>query len=100
MLHTIGAQDTTETIEPWLEKYIFPGGVIPSMAQIGTAIDKLFTVVDVHNIGPHYDHTLVAWNETFAANWQHPNTPAGERCYRMWNERKSRVRGKSVSGSG
>ncbi|HEV7275168.1 MAG TPA: cyclopropane fatty acyl phospholipid synthase [Devosiaceae bacterium] len=84
MLHTIGAQDTTETIEPWLEKYIFPGGVIPSMAQIGVAIDSLFTVVDVHNIGPHYDKTLVAWYENFEANWPRPNDPEGERFYRMW----------------
>jgi cyclopropane-fatty-acyl-phospholipid synthase len=84
MLHTIGAQETTLTIEPWLEKYIFPGGVIPSMAQIGAAIDKLFTVVDVHNIGPHYDRTLVAWHENFESNWPRPNTPEGERFYRMW----------------
>ena len=43
MMHTVGSQWTTETIEPWLEKYIFPGGVIPSIAQIGKAIDGLFT---------------------------------------------------------
>jgi cyclopropane-fatty-acyl-phospholipid synthase len=84
MLHTIGAQETTQTIEPWLEKYIFPGGVIPSMAQIGAAIDKLFTVVDVHNIGPHYDKTLMAWHQNFEANWPRPNDPEGERFYRMW----------------
>jgi len=41
MMHTIGSATTTETIEPWLEKYIFLGGVIPSMAQIGKAIDSL-----------------------------------------------------------
>ncbi len=84
MLHTIGAQKTTKTIEPWLEKYIFPGGVIPSMAQIGEAIDGLFTVIDVHNIGPHYDRTLMAWHENFEAKWPRPNTPEGERFYRMW----------------
>jgi cyclopropane-fatty-acyl-phospholipid synthase len=84
MLHTIGAQMTTETIEPWLEKYIFPGGVIPSMAQIGKAIDGLWTVVDVHNIGPHYDKTLVAWYENFERNWKKQRTPEEERFYRMW----------------
>ena len=84
MLHTIGSRDSSETIEPWLEKYIFPGGVIPSMAQIGAAIDKLFAVVDVHNIGPHYDKTLMAWYANFEANWPRPNNPEGERFYRMW----------------
>ena len=84
MLHTIGDQRTTRTIEPWLEKYIFPGGVIPSMAQIGAAIDGLFTVIDVHNIGPHYDKTLVAWYDNFEAKWPRQRTPEQERFYRMW----------------
>ena len=84
MLHTIGARDTTETIEAWLEKYIFPGGVIPSMAQIGRAIDGLWAVVDVHNIGPHYDQTLCAWNENFEAKWTRRTTPDDIRFYRMW----------------
>ncbi|GHA16624.1 cyclopropane-fatty-acyl-phospholipid synthase [Devosia pacifica] len=84
MLHTIGSQWTTSTIDPWLEKYIFPGGVIPSMAQIGEAIDGLFTTIDVHNIGPHYDRTLVAWYENFDRNWPRHNGPKAERFYRMW----------------
>ena len=84
MLHTIGSQWTTRTIDPWIEKYIFPGGVIPSMGQIGEAIDGLFTVVDVHNIGPHYDKTLVAWYENFERNWPKERDADGERFYRMW----------------
>ena len=67
MLHTIGQHYTTDTIEPWIDKYIFPGGVIPSMAQIGKAIDGLWSVVDVHNIGPHYDKTLVRLVREFRA---------------------------------
>lgn len=84
MLHTIGAQKTTETIEPWLEKYIFPGGVIPSMAQIGAAIDGIFTVIDLHNIGPHYDRTLTAWHENFEAKWPRQGNAEQKRFYRMW----------------
>jgi cyclopropane-fatty-acyl-phospholipid synthase len=84
MLHTIGSQHTSQTIEPWLERYIFPGGVIPSMAQIGKAIDELFTVIDVHNIGPHYDRTLSAWYENFERNWKKDRTPAEERFFRLW----------------
>ena len=54
------------------------------MAQIGKAIDGLWTVVDVHNIGPHYDKTLVAWYENFDAKWTKPQHARGERFYRMW----------------
>jgi cyclopropane-fatty-acyl-phospholipid synthase len=84
MLHTIGQQYSTQTIEPWLEKYIFPGGVIPSMAQIGKAIDGLWTVIDVHNIGPHYDKTLMAWYGNFERNWKKDRTPEEERFFRLW----------------
>lgn len=84
MMHTIGSQWTTQTIEAWLEKYIFPGGVIPSVAQIGKAIDGLFTIVDTHNIGPHYDRTLCAWYENFERNWKKDRTPEEERFFRLW----------------
>jgi cyclopropane-fatty-acyl-phospholipid synthase len=84
MMHTVGSQWSTDTIEPWLEKYIFPGGVIPSMAQIGKAIDGLWSVVDTHNIGPNYDKTLCAWYENFDRNWKKDRTPEEERFYRLW----------------
>jgi cyclopropane-fatty-acyl-phospholipid synthase len=84
LLHTIGQQHSETTIEPWLEKYIFPGGVIPSIAQIGKAIDGLWALIDVHNIGPHYDRTLCAWNDNFEARWTRRNTPEDIRFYRMW----------------
>ena len=84
MLHTIGSPDSKITIDPWLEKYIFPGGVLPSIAQVGKAIEGLFTIIDLHNIGPHYDKTLVAWNENFQAKWPRSNTPEDERFRRMW----------------
>ena len=84
MLHTIGQHFSETTIEPWLEKYIFPGGVIPSIAQVGKAIDGLWTLIDVHNIGPHYDKTLMAWNDNFEAKWTRRNTPEDVRFYRMW----------------
>lgn len=83
-LHTIGSATTRTTIDPWIEKYIFPGGVLPSLAQVGTAIDGLFTVIDLHNIGPHYDRTLCAWYDNFAAKWPKPADAEGERFFRMW----------------
>ncbi len=84
LLHTIGSPDTKTTIDPWIEKYIFPGGVLPSIAQIGKAIEHQFVIVDLHNIGPHYDYTLMAWNENFQKNWPEPQTPDEKRFKRMW----------------
>jgi len=83
-LHTIGSSETQPTIDAWLDKYIFPGGVIPSLQQIGGALEGLWDVVDLHNIGPHYDKTLVAWNENFQNKWPEPNTEHGRRFKRMW----------------
>jgi cyclopropane-fatty-acyl-phospholipid synthase len=83
-LHTIGSPDSKETIDPWIEKYIFPGGVLPSLTQVGKAIEGLWTVIDLHNIGPHYDKTLMAWNDNFQRNWPEPNTDEGRRFKRMW----------------
>ena len=50
---------------PFVEKYIFPNAVAPSLAQIGRAIEGLFVLEDLHNIGPDYDPTLMAWWENF-----------------------------------
>lgn len=84
LLHTIGSPVSRTTIDPWIEKYIFPGGVLPSIKQVGEAIEGLFSVIDVHNIGPHYDRTLVAWWENFRARWPQPQTAEEWRFYRMW----------------
>ncbi len=84
MMHTIGSPDSKVTIDPWIEKYIFPGGVLPSITQIGKAIEGLWVVIDLHNIGPHYDKTLVAWNENFQKKWPEPKTPEEKKFKRMW----------------
>lgn len=84
LLHTIGSPDSKQTIDPWIEKYIFPGGVLPSLAQIGKAIEGLFVIVDLHNFGPDYDKTLVAWNENFQKKWPEPKTEEERRFKRMW----------------
>ena len=55
------------------------------MAQIGAGLDGLFSVIDVHNIGPHYDKTLMAWHEKFEHTWPKERNADGERFYRMWN---------------
>ena len=84
LLHTIGSGETQPTIDGWLDKYIFPGGVIPSLQQIGNALEGLWDVIDLHNFGPDYDKTLCAWNDNFQAKWPAPNSPEEKRFKRMW----------------
>jgi len=84
LLHTIGSPYSTNSIDPWLDKYIFPNGVLPSLAQVGSAIEWLFVVEDLHNFGADYDKTLVAWNDKFESNWQALKGRYDERFRRMW----------------
>jgi len=61
LLHTIGSNESVTCTDPWTDKYIFPGGMAPSIKQIGESIEGLFILEDVHNFGPDYDKTLQAW---------------------------------------
>src|SRR5262249_7528429 len=83
-LNTIGANESGYCLNPWTDKYIFPGGVLPSMAQIGTAIDGLFVIQELRNWSAFYDQTLVAWFEKFHSNWNKLKTGYTENFYRMW----------------
>jgi len=82
--HTIGHNWSTTTANAWSNKYIFPNGMLPSIAQLSRAIEGLFVVEDWHNIGPHYDPTLMAWHANFEAAWPELKKGYDERFYRMW----------------
>lgn len=84
LLHTIGANKSTITIDPWIEKYIFPNSMLPSMAQISRAVEGLFVIEDFHNFGADYDKTLMAWFENFDRAWPNLKSKYSERFYRMW----------------
>lgn len=84
MLHTIGSNVSSKTGDPWIEKYIFPHSHLPSIAQIGTAIEGLFVMEDWHNFGPDYDKTLMAWAKNFDANWDKIKANYPDPFYRMW----------------
>ncbi len=84
LLHTIGDNVSRLTSDPWINTYIFPGGVIPSVAQIGKASEGLFVMEDWHNFGPYYDTTLMAWFKNFDAAWPKLRETYGDRFYRMW----------------
>ena len=84
LLHTIGSNVSTVYTDPWINKYIFPNGMLPSLAQLTSAAEKLFVVEDVHNFGSHYDKTLMAWFKNFDQNWPMLKADYDERFYRMW----------------
>ena len=83
-LHTIGGNISSTAINPWTNKYIFPNGMLPSIAQIGRAMEGLFVMEDWHNFGPDYDKTLMAWHDNFERAWPQLKDKYGERFYRMW----------------
>jgi cyclopropane-fatty-acyl-phospholipid synthase len=85
LLHTMGANKSLTTGgDPWVQKYLFPGYLVPSLKQIGKASEGLFVVEDVHNFGAYYDNTLMAWHSNFVANWESIRANYDERFYRMW----------------
>ncbi len=85
LLHTIGQTPTTRSNDPWLDKYIFPNGEIPSVRQISEAMEPCFTLEDWHNFGPDYDRTLMAWKGNFEAAWPQLKERYDERFRRMWS---------------
>lgn len=84
LLHTIGKNLRRNTPDPWIDKYIFPNGDLPSAGQIGDAADGLFVIEDLHNFGADYDRTLMAWYRNFEAAWPRFEARLGERFRRMW----------------
>jgi len=69
LVHSIGIARTECRGGRFIDKYIFPLVNLPSIAQIGHAIDGLLVLDDLHNIGPDYDRTLMEWNNRFQQAW-------------------------------
>ncbi len=84
LLHTIGNNVSETSTDPWIDRYIFPNGVIPSAAQLSKAMDDLWVIEDWHNFGPDYDPTLMAWFRNFDRAWPDLRSKYNDRFYRMW----------------
>ena len=83
-IHTIGKNISTTHENRWLDKYIFPNGMLPSISQIAKAAEGLFVIEDWHNFGQDYDKTLMAWYQNFNSAWPALRDKYGDRFYRMW----------------
>ena len=84
LLHTIGVNETAGLADPWIRKYIFPNGMLPSVSQITQAAENLFILEDLQNFDPYYDSTLMAWHDNFVRAWEHLKNDYDEQFYRMW----------------
>ncbi len=84
LLHTIDNRYSVTYGERWSSKYIFPNGMLPSLAQIFRATEKLFVTEDLHNFGSDYDLTLMAWLKNFERHWPQLRSKYGEKFYRHW----------------
>src|SRR5438309_3568603 len=70
--------------DPWINRYIFPNSVLPSVACLTCAAEGVFVLEDIKNIGPNYDPTLLAWEQNFRRAWSRFADRYGERFRRMW----------------
>ncbi|WP_052050420.1 cyclopropane fatty acyl phospholipid synthase [Cedecea neteri] len=85
LLHTIGSNETDLNVDPWINKYIFPNGCLPSVRHIASASEKHFIMEDWHNIGADYDRTLMAWDDNFLRCWPNISRNYDERFKRMFS---------------
>ncbi|AKL11705.1 TPA: cyclopropane fatty acyl phospholipid synthase [Kluyvera intermedia] len=85
LLHTIGSRRTDHNVDPWIDRYIFPNGCLPSVRQIANASESHFVMEDWHNFGADYDKTLMAWHERFLACWPDIADNYSERFKRMFS---------------
>ena len=85
LLHTIGSKRTDNNVDPWINKYIFPNGCLPSVRQIANASEPHFVMEDWHNFGADYDTTLMAWHARFQETWPEIADNYSERFRRMFS---------------
>jgi cyclopropane-fatty-acyl-phospholipid synthase len=85
LLHSIGRMSPPGYVNPWLTKYIFPGGSTPALSEVFRAVERTgLWVLDVEILRLHYIWTLRHWRERFAGRRDEARALYGERFCRMW----------------
>jgi len=85
LLHSIGRAERMNGANPWIAKYIFPGGYIPALSEVLPAIERAgLLVTDIEILRLHYAETLKAWRERFLARREEAERLYDERIVRMW----------------
>ena len=85
LIHTIGSSNPPRDPQPWITKYIFPGGYTPSLSEIARPIeDSGLIISDIEVLRMHYSHTLRHWKERFLSKKETVLEMFDEKFYRMW----------------
>ncbi|HZO44856.1 MAG TPA: cyclopropane-fatty-acyl-phospholipid synthase family protein [Xanthobacteraceae bacterium] len=85
VLHSIGRSEGPNVTNPWIAKYIFPGGYIPALSEVLPAIERAgLLVTDIEILRLHYAETLKAWRERFLAHREAVERLYDARFVRMW----------------
>jgi len=84
LLHSIGGDESVTNTDPWIDKYIFPNSMIPSVNQISKAFEGIFVMEDWQNLSAHYYKTLMAWYQNFIMNWDSIKADYDEKFFLMW----------------
>jgi cyclopropane-fatty-acyl-phospholipid synthase len=85
LLHSIARSEGPGATNPWIDKYIFPGGYIPALSEILPAIERAGLLInDIEILRLHYAQTLKIWRERFLARREDAERLYGEQFVRMW----------------
>jgi cyclopropane-fatty-acyl-phospholipid synthase len=85
LLHSIGRHDGPGATNPWLRKYIFPGGYSPAVSEVVPVVERTgLWITDIEILRLHYAETLRAWRQRFNANRERVRALYDERFCRMW----------------
>ncbi len=85
LIHTIGSSNPPRAPQPWITKYIFPGGYTPSLSEVARPIENSGLIIsDIEVLRMHYAHTLRHWKERFLSRKEDVLTMFDEKFYRMW----------------
>ena len=85
LIHTIGSANPPRDPQPWITKYIFPGGYTPSLSEVAKPIEKSGLVIsDIEVLKMHYSHTLRHWRDRFLGKKDRVLEMFDEKFFRMW----------------
>lgn len=86
LLHAIGRSDTSKSVGDWVTKYIFPGGYLPPVSEVSSAVERQGLLTsDIEILRLHYAQTLRLWRERFHRHWSDAAALYDERFCRMWD---------------
>ncbi len=85
LIHTIGSVNSPRNPQPWITKYIFPGGYTPSLSEVVTPIEKSGLIIsDMEVLRMHYSRTLRHWKDRFLSKKEEVLDMFDEKFFRMW----------------